>query len=87
MLSKVDVKRSSIACEVQCMGLKPYWVGDNVECLGRNFLVPTQINISRILEKVERIEMGRHLLISLLFPLLKIGITLAVFKLSGNKSN
>ena len=59
MLSKVEVKRSSIASEVECMGLKPYWVGDCVECLGRNFLVLAQINFSGILEKLERIEMGR----------------------------
>ena len=52
MLSKVEVKKSSIASEVECVGLKPYWVGDNIECLCRNFLVLTQINFSRILEKV-----------------------------------
>ena len=53
----VEVKRSSIASEIECMGLKPYWVGDNIECLCKNCLVLTQINFLRILEKVERIEM------------------------------
>ena len=40
------------------MGQKPYWVGENTECLCRNFLVLSQINFSKILEKVEKIEMG-----------------------------
>ena len=87
MLLKVEVKKSSIASEIECMGLKPYWVGGNIECLCKNFLVLIQINFSKIMEKVGRIARRRQLLILLLSPLLNLGITLAVFKHSGNMPN